>query len=81
MLTAGGWVCCEDRAAHFRSTALGQGANTALPVWAIFVKKCYGDSSLKFKSMEFPAPENTDLDIDVFNCKANKPKTGSYNFD
>ena len=80
MLTAGGWVGCEDRAAHFRSTALGQGANTALPIWAIFVKKCYEDSTLKFKSMEFPAPESADLDVDVFNCKANKGKK-IYDFD
>ena len=82
MLTAGVWVGCEDRAAHFRSTALGQGANTALPVWAIFIKKCYEDKSLNFKSMEFPAPENADMDMDVFNCKVNPVKpNASYNFD
>jgi penicillin-binding protein 1A len=82
MLTAGAWVGCEDRAAHFRSTALGQGANTALPVWAIFVKKCYEDKSLNFTPKEFPAPENADMDIDIFNCKENRVKTNTHhNFD
>jgi len=83
MLTAGAWVGCEDRAAHFRSTSLGQGANTGLPVWAIFVKKCYEDKSLNFSAKEFPAPENNaDLNLDIFNCKANPSKTNaSHNFD
>ncbi|RRN76738.1 penicillin-binding protein, partial [Pseudoxanthomonas sp. SGD-10] len=31
-LVAGVWTGCEDRAIHFRSTNLGEGANTALPV-------------------------------------------------
>ena len=69
MLTAGAWVGCDDRAAHFRSTALGQGANTALPVWAIFVKKCYEDKTLNFTKQDFPAPENMELDMRLFNCR------------
>jgi penicillin-binding protein 1A len=79
MLTAGVWVGCEDRAAHFRSTALGQGANSALPVWGIFVKKCYQDTSLNFKSKDFPVPESAAL-LDVFNCKG-KGTTNPYDFD
>ena len=65
-LTAGVWVGCEDRAAHFRAMSLGQGANTALPVWAIFVKKCYEDKSLDFsKTQEFQKPaENIDIEFD-----------------
>ena len=69
MLTAGSWVGCEDRSVHFRSTALGQGANMALPVWAIFVKKCYEDKTLKFSKQDFSAPENANLDPRLFNCK------------
>jgi penicillin-binding protein 1A len=85
MLTAGSWVGCEDRSAHFRSTALGQGANMALPIWAIFVKKCYEDKSLNFNKMDFPAPENINLDAGLFNCKefnstpTNQPT--KFNFD
>ena len=33
-LVTGVWTGCEDRAAHFRSIHLGQGANMALPVFA-----------------------------------------------
>ncbi|MCQ2286260.1 MAG: transglycosylase domain-containing protein [Bacteroidales bacterium] len=48
VLTCGVWVGCEDRAAHFRSTALGQGSRTALPVFALFMKKCYSDPELPY---------------------------------
>jgi penicillin-binding protein 1A len=48
VLTAGVWVGCEDRAAHFRSLALGQGARTAMPVFAMFMQKCYEDPELPY---------------------------------
>jgi penicillin-binding protein 1A len=48
MITCGVWVGCEDRAAHFRSTALGQGARTAMPVFALFMQKCYADPELPY---------------------------------
>jgi penicillin-binding protein 1A len=51
MLTCGIWVGCEDRAAHFRSTALGQGARTALPVFGLFMQKCYNDPELPYKKI------------------------------
>lgn len=51
MLTCGIWVGCEDRAAHFRSTALGQGARTALPVFGLFMQKCYNDPKLPYKKI------------------------------
>ena len=69
MITAGTWVGCEDRAAHFRSTALGQGANTALPVWAIFIKKCYEDKTLNFSKKDFEIPQDSSLKMNLFNCK------------
>jgi len=48
MLTAGVWVGCEDRAAHFRTLGLGQGARTAMPVFAAFMQKCYEDPELPY---------------------------------
>lgn len=67
MLTCGVWVGCEDRAAHFRSMALGQGARTAMPVFALFMQKCYNDTELiyskvianpdKYSGYYFPVPE------------------------
>ncbi|MCL2291028.1 MAG: transglycosylase domain-containing protein [Bacteroidetes bacterium] len=48
VLTAGVWVGCEDRAAHFRTIDLGQGARTAMPVFALFMQKCYEDPALPY---------------------------------
>jgi len=48
VLTAGIWVGCEDRAAHFRTIGLGQGARTAMPVFALFMQKCYEDPKLPY---------------------------------
>ena len=47
-LVSGVWVGCEDRAVHFRRLSLGQGANMALPVWALYMKKIYADNSLDY---------------------------------
>ncbi|MRX47091.1 transglycosylase domain-containing protein [Pedobacter puniceum] len=55
-LVAGVWTGCEDRAIHFRSTNLGEGANTALPIFALFIKKVYADSSLGIRKGDFEAP-------------------------
>jgi len=38
-IVTGVWVGCEDRSAHFRNGALGQGANMALPVWGYYMKE------------------------------------------
>lgn len=54
-LTTGVWVGCEDRAAHFRSK-LGQGANMALPIWALFMQKVYDDPELGITKDPFPLP-------------------------
>lgn len=51
LLTCGVWVGCEDRAAHFRSTALGQGARTAMPVFGLFMHKVYDDPKLPYYSI------------------------------
>ncbi len=40
-LVTGVWVGAEDRFAHFQSTATGQGANTALPIWAYYMQGVY----------------------------------------
>ena len=66
-LVTGVWVGCEDRSAHFRSLDLGQGANTALPVWALFMKRVYGDPTLHISKRDFDPPKKplgVDLDCD-----------------
>ncbi|MBN2480878.1 MAG: transglycosylase domain-containing protein [Bacteroidales bacterium] len=59
-LVAGTWVGAEDRSVHFDRMDLGQGANLALPIWALFMEKVYADSSnLKiYQTDEFEAPPN-----------------------
>ena len=58
-LTTGIWVGADDRSVHFRSIALGQGANMALPIWAIYMKKVYADSTLWIKQWkDFDKPFN-----------------------
>ena len=47
-LTTGVWVGAEDRSVHFRSTELGQGSHTALPIWALPFR---APSEKKFKKV------------------------------
>ena len=60
-LVAGSWVGCDDRYLRFHSMENGQGASTALPIWAKFFQKVYSDSA-NFKNEispdhKFPVPE------------------------
>ena len=66
-LTTGVWVGAEDRSVHFRSTRLGQGSHTALPIWALYMKKVYNDPNLKVSKGDFPKPYAPGVDLD-FNC-------------
>lgn len=57
-LITGVWGGCEDRSAHFASTSYGQGATVSLPVWALYMQKCYADESLKVSKADFERPLN-----------------------
>lgn len=46
------WVGGEERSIHFASMAMGQGASSALPIWAYYMKKIYRDHSLGYKDTE-----------------------------
>jgi penicillin-binding protein 1A len=70
-LVSGAWVGCEDRAVRFRSTYLGQGANTALPVWGLFMQKIYKDSTLQISSGDFLRPEGINITVELDCSKAN----------
>lgn len=63
-LATGIWVGNEDRAAHFRSMAYGQGATMALPIWALFMKKCYNDKTLMVSKEPFERPSDLSIDVD-----------------
>lgn len=53
-LIAGSWCGCDDRYIRFHSMENGQGASTALPIWAKFFQKVYSDSA-NFKTEIDPA--------------------------
>jgi penicillin-binding protein 1A len=55
-VTTGVWVGAEDRSVHFRSLALGSGANTALPIWALYMQKVLADPSLGISKGDFEKP-------------------------
>lgn len=55
-LVTGMWVGGEDRAIHFDGINEGQGANMALPIYGLFMKKVYGDPRLGYSQSEGFAP-------------------------
>ena len=58
-LVSGCWVGGEDRDIHFDSMRMGQGANMALPIWALYMKKVFADKSLGYDPNEkFDIPED-----------------------
>ncbi len=57
-LVAGAWVGGDDRAIHFKSWTLGQGARTAMPIWNNFMLKVYDDPKLYYEKGPFPKPLN-----------------------
>ena len=57
-LVSGCWVGGEDRAIHFDSMADGQGANTALPIFALYMQKVLADPTLGYTADEqFDIPD------------------------
>jgi len=77
-LVTGVWTGCEDRAAHFGATFYGQGATTALPIWALFMKKCYTNKDLNISQENFEVPEN-EISIQL-DCSEFGKKTGPNEF-
>ncbi|MDB5112657.1 MAG: peptidase [Mucilaginibacter sp.] len=58
-LVTGIWTGCENRVFHFRSTRVGEGSNSALPIFALYMKKVYADPSLGIKKdVDFTPPKN-----------------------
>ena len=69
-LVTGVWTGAEDRAIHFASLDQGEGANSALPIFALYMKKVYADPTLKYSKGDFELPKggiNTTLDCSAYN--------------
>jgi len=74
-LVTGVWVGCEDRSAHFRTIHLGQGANMALPIWALYMRKVYDDPELHIPMGDFTKPAkplSVEIDCDKFDQQQRK---------
>ncbi len=70
-LVVGTWVGADDPRLHFKSTSLGQGAATALPITAYFLQSINRDKTLrKIATARFPAlsPELQD----ELDCRTSK---------
>ena len=70
-LVTGLWTGCEDPDIHFRSTYLGEGANSALPIFALYMKKVYANPSLGIKRNADFEPPKAPLTI-TLDCNAYK---------
>lgn len=64
-LVSGVWVGAEDRAIHFEGIYYGQGANMALPIWALYMQKVYADKSIGISQGDFEKPRGINLNL---NC-------------
>ncbi|NWJ50876.1 MAG: transglycosylase domain-containing protein [Bacteroidetes bacterium] len=55
-LIGGAWVGSENRSIHFRTSELGEGLKTALPIYGLFMQKVLRDERLKEYRGTFPKP-------------------------
>jgi penicillin-binding protein 1A len=55
---AGMWVGGDDRCIHFRTSALGEGSRTALPIFGLYMEKVYKDTSSLVEKGYFRRPKN-----------------------
>ena len=63
-LVTGVWVGGEDRSVHFKEIAYGQGATMSLPIWGLFMNKCYEDEELQVSKEDFEEPETLSIELD-----------------
>jgi len=65
-LVTGVWVGGEERSIRFDNGAYGQGANMALPIWALYMQQVYADKNLHVSKDNFEVPPG--FDVSQFNC-------------
>lgn len=78
-LVTGVWAGAQDPTVRFSRTSLGQGANTALPIYGFFMKRVYDDPELGVSQDDFPMPDGIDVS-DIINCDAYWNNRNSINF-
>ncbi len=90
-MTTAVWTGAEDRATHFRSMNKGQGANSALPIFGLYLQKIQADTTLNFGKRDFVKPmtdvmlefdcDATDKTDDLKNPQAPASQGDDFNFD
>ena len=81
-LISGAWVGGDVRSIHFDRTLYGQGANMALPIWALYMQKVYKKSLGYTTDDKFLNPEH-EINT-ILNCsdyKENNPLNETSKFD
>ncbi len=69
-LVTGIWAGGEDRDIHFDNISLGQGANMALPSYALYMQKVYADEEIGITIEDtFDKPVNFDINMDCQDIK------------
>jgi penicillin-binding protein 1A len=69
-LVGGVWSGWEDQAIHFETLDEGQGANMALPVFALFIRKVYTDPEFGImETDEFEKPSGFNMELDCNKVK------------
>jgi penicillin-binding protein 1A len=77
-LVGGVWTGWEDQSIHFETLTEGQGAEMALPIMAIFLKKVYADPQFGImEADEFEVPSNFNMELDC--DKVNRQNAGRNN--
>lgn len=74
-LVTGVWVGGEDRSIHFEEITFGQGATMSLPIWGLFMKKCYEDEELGVSKEDFEEPENLTIELDCSKVQPEKSES------
>ncbi|HHU34841.1 MAG TPA: penicillin-binding protein [Bacteroidetes bacterium] len=83
-LVGGVWTGWEDQSIHFETIGEGQGANMALPIMAMFLKKVYADPELgPMYEDKFEKPENFNMELDcntveITNTRRDNPLVDRY---
>ncbi len=72
-LVTGVWVGGQDRRIRFQSITYGQGANMALPIWAMYMKGVYGDARIALPQDPFRRPDGYGVDFNCVNRKDDGP--------
>jgi penicillin-binding protein 1A len=77
-MVGGVWSGWEDQAIHFETIGEGQGAQMALPIFGLFLKKVYTDPELGImEADEFERPAGFNMEIDCEKVKWSKSRVES----